>query len=149
MDTPGRFHLAAHETNYLSQKTRFRPSSDETNLINVITRCNETGCLTGRQGGDGGCTNNLCTYSGLLAPSGWTDYGSGTAAGLAASATMTKPDRVALQVAAVVGAAFGGVTGYLLSNLVESGGWLKILIWALIGAVVVTGIVFCLRAFRS
>ena len=64
-------------------------------------------------------------------------------------AAMTKPDRVALQVAAVVGAAFGGVTGYLLSNLVESGGWLKILIWALIGAVVVTGIVFCLRAFRS
>jgi FtsH-binding integral membrane protein len=35
----------------------------------------------------------------------------------------------------------GGVTGYLLSNLVESGGWLKILIWALIGAVVV-GMVF-------
>jgi hypothetical protein len=28
--------------------------------------------------------------------------------------------------------------------LVESGGWLKILIWALIGAVVVTGMVFCL-----
>ena len=52
MDTPGRFHLAAHETNYLSQKTRFRPSSDETNLINVITRCNEAECLTGRQGGD-------------------------------------------------------------------------------------------------
>jgi uncharacterized membrane protein YeaQ/YmgE (transglycosylase-associated protein family) len=43
----------------------------------------------------------------------------------------------------------GGVTGYLLSYLVESGGWLKILIWALIGAVVVTGIVFCLGAFRS
>jgi uncharacterized membrane protein YeaQ/YmgE (transglycosylase-associated protein family) len=41
------------------------------------------------------------------------------------------------------------VTGYLLSKLVESGGWLKILIWALIGAVVVTGLVFCLRAFRS
>jgi uncharacterized membrane protein YeaQ/YmgE (transglycosylase-associated protein family) len=62
---------------------------------------------------------------------------------------MTKPDRVALQVAAVVGAVLGGVTGYLLSNLVESGGWLKILIWALIGAVVVTGVVFCLRAVRS
>ena len=61
---------------------------------------------------------------------------------------MTKSDRAALQVAAVVGAALGGVTGYLLSNLVESGGWLKILIWALIGAVIVTGIVFCLRAVR-
>jgi hypothetical protein len=46
---------------------------------------------------------------------------------------MTKSDRAALQVAAVVGAVLGGVTGYLLSNLVESGGWLKILIWALIG----------------
>jgi hypothetical protein len=31
-------------------------------------------------GGNGGCTNNLCTYPGLLAPSGWTDYGSGTGA---------------------------------------------------------------------
>jgi uncharacterized membrane protein YeaQ/YmgE (transglycosylase-associated protein family) len=62
---------------------------------------------------------------------------------------MTKPDRVALQVAAIVGALLGGVTGYLLSNLVESGGWLKILIWTLIGAVIVTGMVFCLRAFRS
>src|SRR5215468_275734 len=41
---------------------------------------------------------------------------------------MTKSDRAALQVAAVVGAVLGGVTGYLLSNLVESGGWLKILI---------------------
>ena len=45
---------------------------------------------------------------------------------------MTKPDRTALQVAAVVGAVLGGITGYLLSNLVESGGWLKILIWALL-----------------
>ena len=63
-------------------------------------------------------------------------------------AAMTKSDRVALQVAAVVGAVLGGVTGYLLSNLVESGGWLKILIWALIGAIVVTGAVFCLRAVR-
>jgi uncharacterized membrane protein YeaQ/YmgE (transglycosylase-associated protein family) len=62
---------------------------------------------------------------------------------------MTDRDRAELQIAAVIGAALGGVTGYLLSNLVESGGWLKILIWALIGAVVVTGMVFCLRALRS
>ena len=62
---------------------------------------------------------------------------------------MTSRDRAELQVAAAIGAVLGGVTGYLLSNLVESGGWLKILIWALIGAVVVTGIVFCLRAVRS
>jgi hypothetical protein len=33
-------------------------------------------------GGNGGRTNILCTYPGLLAPSGWTDYGSGTDAGL-------------------------------------------------------------------
>jgi uncharacterized membrane protein YeaQ/YmgE (transglycosylase-associated protein family) len=62
---------------------------------------------------------------------------------------MIKPDRKELEVAALVGAVLGSVTGYLLSNPVESGGWLKILIWALIGAVVVTGIVFCLRAVRS
>jgi uncharacterized membrane protein YeaQ/YmgE (transglycosylase-associated protein family) len=62
---------------------------------------------------------------------------------------MTDRDRAQLQVAALVGAALGGVTGYFLSNLVESGGWLKMLIWAFIGAVVVTGMVFCLQAFRS
>ena len=60
---------------------------------------------------------------------------------------MTSRDRAELQVAAVIGAVLGGVTGYLLSNLVESGGWLKILIWALIGAVVVTGMVFVFRLF--
>jgi uncharacterized membrane protein YeaQ/YmgE (transglycosylase-associated protein family) len=54
-----------------------------------------------------------------------------------------------LQFAAVIGAVVGGVTGYLLSHMVESGGWLKILIWALIGAAVAAGVVFCLRAFRS
>jgi hypothetical protein len=53
---------------------------------------------------------------------------------------MTSRDRAELQVAAVIGALLGGVTG---------GGWPKILIWALIGAVVVSGIVYCLRAFRS
>ena len=60
---------------------------------------------------------------------------------------MTRRDRAELQVAAVIGAVLGGVTGYLLSNLVESGGWLKILIWALIGAVVVTGMVFVFGLF--
>lgn len=62
---------------------------------------------------------------------------------------MTNRDRAELQVAAVIGAVLGGFTGYLLSYLVESGGWLKIVTWALIGAVVVTGMVFCLRVFRS
>jgi uncharacterized membrane protein YeaQ/YmgE (transglycosylase-associated protein family) len=62
---------------------------------------------------------------------------------------MTDQDRAELQVAAAVGAVLGGVTGYLLGYLVESGGWLKILIWTLIGAVVVSGVVFCLQAFRS
>lgn len=54
-----------------------------------------------------------------------------------------------MQVAAIGGAVLGGVTGYLLGYLVESGGWLKILIWALIGAVVVGGMVYGLRALRS
>ena len=61
---------------------------------------------------------------------------------------MTK-DRAALQIAAVVGAMLGGIAGYVLSYQVENGGWFKILIWALIGAVIVSGAVFCLRAFRS
>jgi uncharacterized membrane protein YeaQ/YmgE (transglycosylase-associated protein family) len=43
----------------------------------------------------------------------------------------------------------GGVIGYVLSHMVESGGSLKILIWALIGAAVVSGLVYSLRAFRS
>ena len=45
---------------------------------------------------------------------------------------MTSRDRAELLAAAVIGAVLGGVTGYLLSSLVESGGWLKILIWPLI-----------------
>jgi hypothetical protein len=52
-------------------------------------------------------------------------------------------DRAELQVAAVVGAVLGGVTGYATDY-----GWFKILIWALIGAVVVSGAVYCYRAFR-
>ena len=55
---------------------------------------------------------------------------------------MTSRDRVELPVAAIIGASLGGVTGYLLSYLVESGGWLKIFIWALIGVAVFTGLVF-------
>jgi uncharacterized membrane protein YeaQ/YmgE (transglycosylase-associated protein family) len=62
---------------------------------------------------------------------------------------MTDQDRTELQVAAVIGAILGGITGFLLSHMVESGGWLKILIWAFIGAVIVAGMVFCLQAFRS
>ena len=57
---------------------------------------------------------------------------------------MTDQDRAELQVAAIIGAALGVVTGYLLGH-----GWLNILIWGLIGAVVVSGWVYCLRAFRS
>jgi hypothetical protein len=58
-------------------------------------------------------------------------------------APMMDPDREKLQVAAIVGAALGVVTGYLLGH-----GWLNILIWGLIGAVVVSGLVYCLRVFR-
>jgi hypothetical protein len=57
---------------------------------------------------------------------------------------MMDPDRKELQVTAIIGAALGVVTGYLLGH-----GWLNMLIWRLIGAVVVAGMVFCLRAFRS
>jgi hypothetical protein len=52
-------------------------------------------------------------------------------------------DRAELQIAAVIGAVLGGVTGYATDY-----GWFKILIWALIGAVVVSGAVYCYRAFR-
>ena len=59
------------------------------------------------------------------------------------SSPMSNPDRTELQVAAAIGAALGVVTGYLLGH-----GWLNILIWGLIGAVVVSGLIYCLRAFR-
>ena len=64
-------------------------------------------------------------------------------------APMTKADRAELQVAAVIGAVLGGVTGYRIRELAGSGGWPKILIWALIGAVVISGMVYCIRAFRT
>ena len=50
---------------------------------------------------------------------------------------------IELLVAAVTGAVLGIVTGYALGHE-----WLGILIWALIGAVVVGGAVYCYRAFR-
>jgi uncharacterized membrane protein YeaQ/YmgE (transglycosylase-associated protein family) len=62
---------------------------------------------------------------------------------------MTDQNRTELQVAAAIGAILGGATGFVLSHTVESGGWLKILIWALIGAAVVSGLVFLSSAFRS
>jgi uncharacterized membrane protein YeaQ/YmgE (transglycosylase-associated protein family) len=51
--------------------------------------------------------------------------------------------RVTLLVAALAGAALGIVTGYSLGH-----GWFNILIWALIGAVVVSGAVYCYRILR-
>jgi uncharacterized membrane protein YeaQ/YmgE (transglycosylase-associated protein family) len=57
---------------------------------------------------------------------------------------MTNQDRAELQVAAVIGALLGIATGYFLRH-----GWVLTIIWALIGAVVVSGMVYCLRAFRS
>ena len=53
-------------------------------------------------------------------------------------------DQVELIVAAVLGAAlFGILIGYSLEN-----GWFGIIIWALIGAVVVSGALYCLRISR-
>ena len=56
---------------------------------------------------------------------------------------MIQWDRIELIVAAVIGAALGGVTGVVLGH--ER---LGILIWALIGAVVVSGVVYLHRFFR-
>ena len=56
---------------------------------------------------------------------------------------MIKPDQVELLVAAVTGAVLGIVTGYALGH--EQ---LGILTWALIGAVVISGAVYCYRFFR-
>jgi hypothetical protein len=56
---------------------------------------------------------------------------------------MMDPDRVKLQIAAVIGAVLGGLTGYVAEKPLFG-----ILIWALIGAVIVAGAVYCYRAFR-
>ena len=56
---------------------------------------------------------------------------------------MISPDRIELLIAALVGAVLGIVTGYSLGH-----GWFNIFIWALIGAVVVSGAVYCYRVFR-
>jgi hypothetical protein len=55
---------------------------------------------------------------------------------------MIDQDRAELQLAAVVGAVLGIVTGSLAGSE-----WFIVVTWALIGAVVVSGMVYCLRAF--
>ena len=60
------------------------------------------------------------------------------------SVPMIDQDRAKLQLAAVTGAVLGIVTGSLAGS-----GWFIVLIWTLIGAVVVSGLVYCLQAFRS
>jgi hypothetical protein len=82
--------------------------------------------------------------------------------------TMTDPDRVKLQVAAVIGAVLGIVTYYVVGSrwlavllctligavhgpvtcYVVGGGWIGILLFGLTGAVVVGGAVSKLRVFR-
>ena len=52
-------------------------------------------------------------------------------------------DRIELIVVAVIGAVLGGIIGIVLGHE-----WLGILIWALVGAVVVSGMVYFLRGFR-
>jgi hypothetical protein len=56
---------------------------------------------------------------------------------------LTDEDRTELLFSAVGGAVFGIVAGYLD----ESRGF-GLLIWALVFAVIVSGMVYCLRAFR-
>jgi F0F1-type ATP synthase assembly protein I len=56
---------------------------------------------------------------------------------------MMDPDRAKLQIAAVFGAVFGILTGYVVGHPPFG-----ILIWGLIGAVVGAGAVYCYRAFR-
>ena len=55
---------------------------------------------------------------------------------------MIQWDRIELIVVAVAGAALGGIAGIVLGH--EQ---LGVLIWALAGAIVVSGVVYCLRFF--
>ena len=56
---------------------------------------------------------------------------------------MTYEDRLELLISAVAGAVLGLVTGHLLRH-----GWMNMVIWALIGAVVVSGVVYFYRSLR-
>ena len=55
---------------------------------------------------------------------------------------MISKDRLQVLVATLAGAALGIVTGYSLRHE-----WFGILIWALIGAVVLSSAVYCYRVF--
>jgi hypothetical protein len=57
----------------------------------------------------------------------------------------TYEDRAELIIATVIGAAIGFVGGYYLDH---SGG-VGILVWTLVCAITVSGMVYCLRAFHS
>jgi hypothetical protein len=56
---------------------------------------------------------------------------------------LTHEDRVELLFSAVIGAALGIVTGYFTRS-----GLFSMVIWAFLGAVVVSGMVYWLRALR-
>ena len=56
---------------------------------------------------------------------------------------MIQRDRLELIVVAVAGAVLGGIAGVVLGHE-----WLGTLIWALVGAVVVSGMVYFLRGRR-
>jgi hypothetical protein len=88
---PGRFHFAAHETNYLSQKNKISSGV----RVKGPQKLRNRSAQARLTGGNGGCTINLCTCPGLLAPSGWTDYGSGTGAGLGLSIRISSFGRIA------------------------------------------------------
>jgi uncharacterized membrane protein len=69
----------------------------------------------------------MCSGSPMINPLKWKD-----------------DDRAGLRVAAIAGAALGIATGYSLEK-----GWLLMLIWGLIGAVVVSGAVYGYRFFSQ
>jgi hypothetical protein len=56
---------------------------------------------------------------------------------------MLKPDQLELLIAAVTGVVIGVVAGYL-----DHSRGFGMLVWALVCAVIVSGMVYCLRAFR-